>query len=78
MLPKEETSSTDIPDMSEDITNLKKALEKNRLTLRNKTVAPTRPKLKKDLVKFQDGLNSIVEGENPEHIHGIPNEVEHK
>lgn len=77
MLPKEETLSTDVPDMSEDITNLKNSLEKNRFTLRNEIVAPTRPKLKKDLIKFQDGLNSIVEGENPEHIHGIPNEVEY-
>ncbi len=72
---KREITPTSSLDMSDQIVKLKGTLEKNRLELKDKAVAQNRLKMKKDLVNFQTGLTSIVEGENSQHIFGLPNEV---
>ncbi len=70
-LKKDQSSSN---KSQEEIANFKE-LEKNRLALKDKIIAQNRLKMREDIVSFQAGLNSLMEGENPTNILGLPNEV---
>ncbi len=71
----DKASSSTSSNLLDSIETYKTILVNNRLTLKSQVITQNKLEFKKSHVNSQTKSNSIVEGENPIHILGLPNEV---